>query len=242
MKKLKSALCIALCFLCFGAILTGCDLFGGNKNQPIERSIEIHTSFKTEYYVGEQLNVSGGILSYKNENGQTSLVAITTDMISGFDSSQLGPKQMILTYNELQLLVDYNVINAPTLPKADTYYITTTFNDNRIILIYVSSEASVGLTYIYSSDTQTIRQNAIDSVSTHVKFYTKSVANGKNIYTYTESGMECDSPYSETHTIFNITENGFDYTIDIMSSEGNGTLSYTFTKTTVNDILAYEFN
>ena len=78
-------------------VLTAC-LFAACGEDPVSPEIEIKAAFKTEYVIGDELDVSGGILAYTNEDGQTKDVEITEEMISGFTTETAGTRSMVLTY------------------------------------------------------------------------------------------------------------------------------------------------
>lgn len=70
--------------------------------------ITLHTSFKTEYYMGESLDLTGGILDY-TVGTNTSNIAITSDMISGFTSQAPGTRQLAITYRNFTCTIPYTV-------------------------------------------------------------------------------------------------------------------------------------
>ena len=128
MKKfIKIGLCFAFTLLLSASLLlTGCKK---------EAKIELKEEFKVEYYIGEELDVTGGILNYTNEEGKTIPVAITSDMVTGFSSTQVGSRQLIITYEGATLLVDYTVEEAPnvqTVTMGALYYLnpSAVFNPN----------------------------------------------------------------------------------------------------------------
>ena len=73
--KIMSIFCFVFA-CCFSILLTGC-----SKSEP---KIQIESQFKTNYYVGESLDVLGGILKYTDANEKESFVEITPEMISSF--------------------------------------------------------------------------------------------------------------------------------------------------------------
>ncbi len=71
-------------------------------------TLKVVQSFKTEYYVGEVLDVSTGILEY-TKDGETKQVAVTSEMISTFTTSTIGTRNMVLTYNDKTITISYTV-------------------------------------------------------------------------------------------------------------------------------------
>ncbi len=53
---------------------------------------------KTEYVVGEQLNVDGLKILVTYSNGYTSVVDVTADMVTGFNTESTGEKQIVISY------------------------------------------------------------------------------------------------------------------------------------------------
>lgn len=94
-------------------LLTAC---GGN-NTP--DGLLIHTEFDTTYYVGQNLDVSGGVLDY-TKNGKTTQITVTDDMISGFTTESAGTRDMIVTYQGETLVISYTVSDVPTKSDVST--------------------------------------------------------------------------------------------------------------------------
>ncbi len=122
MKKrvLAAALGIGLA-LAGAGLLTACG--GGNGNTPGETTqkdgLSIHTNFDTTYYVGQDLDVTGGILNY-TKDGKTTQIAVTEGMISGFTTTSAGNRNMIVTYEGETLIINYTVNELPTKPDVST--------------------------------------------------------------------------------------------------------------------------
>ena len=66
---------------------------------------------KTEYYVGEQLDVTGGSLLYKDANGNETEVALLSTMVSGFESDEVGTFELTITYKDATLKLNYKIKN-----------------------------------------------------------------------------------------------------------------------------------
>lgn len=99
---------------CFGlatcAMASGVALVAGCKNGEAEKKdgISVSTSFEDDYYQGQDLDVTGGVLAY-TKDGETVNVNITADMVSNFDSSKLGQSAMTITYEGYTTTVNYTV-------------------------------------------------------------------------------------------------------------------------------------
>lgn len=107
MKKLLKFIVLPIMLLSCALMVSGC------LDKP-EDKIAIHTPFKTVYYVGEELDVIGGILNY-TKDGKTTQVAITNTMITGFNTLNAGNYNMIITYEGLTVVVPYTINNIPEL-------------------------------------------------------------------------------------------------------------------------------
>ena len=64
--------------------------------------IEIDTApTKTSYFIGQELDVTGGTITVSYEFGDDKTVDITADMISGFDNTKEGNQTLTVTYGGL---------------------------------------------------------------------------------------------------------------------------------------------
>ena len=168
-KSFKSAilaLVFALILLPCAIFLVGCD---EEKKQP---TLTLLSSFKTVYAVDEELDVTGGKLLYTDENGKSGTVYITASLVTGFDSSVPGTREMIVTYKDLSVEVTYTVKEEP---KA-SIEIGTTFKTEYVLneelnltggsLVYTSIEGQetvVDLTeeLVYGFDSSTKGQKEL---------------------------------------------------------------------------------
>lgn len=71
-------------FLILPALIL-CSLFSLFACGKTQDGIKIHSEFKTVYYVGEELDLTGGIIDYTSE-GNTVQVVISEEMVSGFST------------------------------------------------------------------------------------------------------------------------------------------------------------
>ena len=56
---------------------------------------------KTEYFYGEDLDLSGAVINITYENGSEGDVNITSDMISGYDAYTIGDQKITVTYGNI---------------------------------------------------------------------------------------------------------------------------------------------
>ena len=143
MTKKKSIISFIFCALCVFLIpfvAVGCtDKMGAD-------GLEISNAFKTEYEIGETLDVSGGVLKCVID-GKEDFVPITVEMVSGFDSSTAGDKQLVITYNEMTTTLNYKVypeflaLNQYYFAYEDGLYNYVKFLSNSTFEIYQSVNA-----------------------------------------------------------------------------------------------------
>ena len=71
---------------------------------------------KTYYYLGETLEPDGGIITLIYKNGSSEDIAITAEMITGFDNSTYGDQVLSVTYQDLTVTF-YVTVMPPKLAK-----------------------------------------------------------------------------------------------------------------------------
>lgn len=108
MLKKKSNLTFV--FIALALIVMPCVLFLAGCGEE-EQKLQLVQYFKTSYNLKEELDVSSGVLSYTDEEGNKVFLSVSADMISDFDSETAGEKTMILTYKDETISIKYNVAN-----------------------------------------------------------------------------------------------------------------------------------
>lgn len=105
-----------------GMFFAGCSLSGNNTQQEVAQDgISIHTPFKTTYYVGESLDVTGGIINYKVD-GHATPVNVTLNMVTGFSSDNPGTRDLIITYQGYTTIITYTVNEIPAFLTSNAVY------------------------------------------------------------------------------------------------------------------------
>ena len=119
MKKILLAILVVV-------LMVGCGVggyfIGQNIGKPKVISIEIKEGFRTEYQIGEDVDVEGGIIQVKYEDETTKYVAITKDMVSSFKSNALGVKNMLVNYEGVNCVVSYIVTGVKLTEERYLYY------------------------------------------------------------------------------------------------------------------------
>ena len=88
--------------------------FGVRVEDSIKTITLENNNFKTNYKYGENLNLSGLTLKVTKESGEISTVAVTTGMISGYNSSKLGNQTLTISYEGKQFTIVVNVVDYVT--------------------------------------------------------------------------------------------------------------------------------
>ena len=126
---------------------------GGNDNSSV-KTLSLKTSFKTDYYVGDNLDVTGGVLSY-TVNGNSQDINITANMVSNFNTDTVGNRTLTITYNNLTVQVCYTV-SQPSTPQilemqsGPIYYCDNLDVDGMII--YLIYDKATTTSYNITSD------------------------------------------------------------------------------------------
>lgn len=110
---------IAAIMLIVPIMISGCNLFGNTSNGVIK----IYSNPKTEYLVGAELDLTDAKIEYTDSNGQKSVVEITTNMVTSFNTSTAGEnREMIITYKGYTTTVKYNVKELVDIDINAVYY------------------------------------------------------------------------------------------------------------------------
>ena len=104
MKKYAKVLCLALAFFAGVMIFGGCSL-GGKKLE----SIGLSTPIQKTYRMNDLLDLGSAklVLTYSDDSQQQ--IELTTNMISGFDTSTCGSKTMTISYKDKTQQINYIV-------------------------------------------------------------------------------------------------------------------------------------
>lgn len=125
---------------------------------------------KIEYYLGEELDVNGGVLTYTDENKREKIVVVEENFVTGFDSSTPGNKIMTIVYENETVTVAYVVKNfrlgeylATKMLSSDGEviqselpYMSLEFNSNgSMVLSQQLEDSSIGtVVYKFGVDTE----------------------------------------------------------------------------------------
>ena len=219
---------LAVLLLVAPICMAGCslsDLFGPKEG------IKLHTAFKTEYEVGEGIDLTNGKIEYTDEEGNSTVVVITVNMVSGFNTQTPGNRQMIITYNDKTLLVDYTVYKIYDIEVGALYYhnpsqmravqntITGENEDPGLYYDYVKFYSTTSVDFAFSS---TAPQNAGDDIFFSPSDCTSSVENHVKTYSWTMelTGAEIEViVLSDTTIRFKVNseaENVMNFQIDLV--------------------------
>lgn len=73
---------------------------------------------KTNYFIGEPLDVTGGKVTVTRQTGPDEIIDLTANMVTGFDSETAGTKTLTITYQEKTTTFDVTVSEV-TLTKIE---------------------------------------------------------------------------------------------------------------------------
>ncbi len=90
---------------------------------------------KTEYYQNDDLNLTGLDLVYISEAGETP-VAVTPEMVSGYDATVLGNQTVTVTYEGKTVQFQVNVVERPAFIPGDVDNSGVVDLDDAIYLLY----------------------------------------------------------------------------------------------------------
>ena len=158
-------------------------------------TITVKSQFKTTYFVGDNLNISGGEITVNYEDGKSETVTITAEMIGEtFNSETAGSKIMTITYKESTVEVPYR-INAieltsisleSTLDKVEYYEgddldvtggtIRLHYNNGSSEVIPITLEMTSGFSKNYVSDEEKTLTITYNTRTTSLKYKTLKVA------------------------------------------------------------------
>ena len=115
------------------------------------------TPYKTSYYVGEELNLDGLTVEATYSDGSTSVVTVTSDMVSGFDSSVAGTQTLTVTYEDCTVNFDVEVIensvsniNILNYPSKTSYYLGEELDVSGLEIEAVYSDGSTSVVTVTS--------------------------------------------------------------------------------------------
>ena len=233
MKRLgRTILTVALVLVLALPLFAGCslsELFG--KKEEIKEGISIYSNFKTEYEIGDELDVTDGKIQYTNEEGKKTIVEITKSMITSFSTETAGSRQMIVTYNGNTITVNYTVYKVYDIEIGALYYchpsqmtamgnlISGQNEDPNTRYDYISFSSSNSVSMAISTKAPQSFLNEAGFGSPFV--CTSNKVNHKKVYTFTtNTGAVCQvTAVNETsiHIVVNSElENVHNFEIDLV--------------------------
>lgn len=198
-KKVKiSFLIIFVLALIAGAVVLTLYL----NNRKDNASITVKSDMiKTEYIIGEELEITGGILDY-DSGKETIQVQITKDMISNFSTEKLGSYSMIVTYKGKTTTVSYTVNEGFSLSKL--YYA-----EDITPACWIKFDTQTSKMY-FAQGTSTAPATAEEWATFGRAFnYTKSFIDRKQKIEITPVDSSSSSNASESYTIKTISSTSF---------------------------------
>ena len=179
MKKMKNILlALSLVVIAILPMLTAC----GPMQEP---SLALTTDFKNEYIIGESLEVAGGILTYTDETGKETYIAVEADMITGFSTEVVGERNMVITYSDLTILYPYSVegpadvkLNVPYYAKTDKGYSVVVFDEANVSIWETTIMPTL-------NNKEKLLQEGVSGTTLIGSIdYTKAIVDSKYVYTF----------------------------------------------------------
>ena len=206
---------------------------------------------KTEYFVGEDIDLTGAKISATYEDGNSKTVDITSEMISGFDSSTAGTNTVTVTYEGKTTTFNVTIkepavtgIRISTTPKTEYLIddtldvsggeITVSYENGADKVISITSAMVTGFDSSAAVSSQTLTVTYEEKTATYVitvKKHTPTVT-APTASAITLGQTLADSALSDT------TWSWSDSTIEPTSA---GTKSYTAVKN-VDDANYYDYS
>ncbi len=90
-----------------------------NSNKVIDSVAWRTRPSKINYYVGEELDVKGGYIRVYYTDGTSEAIAVTRNMVSGFDSTTAGTKTLTVRYRGQSLEYQVDVIEEPEISSVE---------------------------------------------------------------------------------------------------------------------------
>lgn len=139
-KKKILILLIVVVFVAVAALAVACT------DERTIVSVAVTGAWKTDYAVGEAFSPCQLTVTF--DNGETMTVDITPDMLSGFDTSSPGTKQVTVTYEGQSVQMTINVSSPATDGQLEIGAMPSVF--------YVGDELSLGGAYVIYNGTERI--------------------------------------------------------------------------------------
>lgn len=177
------------------------DLPDASSDQTPKKKLEkielVINPLKTEYYVGEKLDVSGGVIYLYYSNGSSGMKSLTEDLVYGFDSSSPGVYILTIKYKS-DGLVFTDDFEVTVLDKPSPQLIPTKIS----ILGGIKTNYKVGerlstestIVAVYYSDNSIRHINLTNELV--FGFTTDAPGNYTVTIRYTENGCLCETTYN----------------------------------------------
>ena len=122
-KNILKVITLMLLVLCLSLfILTACQ--GGNEGKAVSSIQIIQGSFKENYLLDESLKLENAKILVTYVDGSTANVAITMDMVSGFDTSKTTTSGVLtVTYKGAKVNFSYTVTNSISIETSFRYHL-----------------------------------------------------------------------------------------------------------------------
>ena len=129
MKKFRNILAMLMVFVMLVAVMP-MNVFAEGEDKPTEPAVTVtsiaidtNSTYKTEYKVGDSLDVSGLKIKVTKSDNSEETVDVTSDMVTGFDSKNATESQpLTITYQDKT--ATYNISIKANEPEAKKFTLT----------------------------------------------------------------------------------------------------------------------
>ncbi len=128
---------------------------------------------KSTYYIGETLDVSGGVVNYTDDEGNLIEKEVVPSDVTNFDTTSFGEKEMTVTVDDKTLDFSYTVknlklgtyqgsqmvtydVSSKRSSSSNISYINIEFNSDSTCTIYEQGEENTVSFEVYSNGTMSI--------------------------------------------------------------------------------------
>ena len=113
---------------------------------------------KTEYLVGEELDLTGMVVTATYTDGTTKIVEHSKLTVSGFDNTTAGEKQITVTYEGKTATFIVNVVEEPVVPETANFVAKNSFgiNDNKVYAGYELQDETGNQIPLYENNIESI--------------------------------------------------------------------------------------
>lgn len=229
MKNIAKTLLLTLLLaLSVMLVMASCsdDEENGDSSSEISIAIKSDAMPQLQYVLGEELNLSGGILVV-TENGSASEVSLTAEgvSVSGYDKGKLGEQTITVSYKEKTVQFTVTVVDRmQVIDYIADYLVGDAFNSSKGRLKITRNDGS---TYTVPLSNQSVTVTGFDSSAaanglTLTATYTSGTDSFTKTFTVNVYAVESVELHKPNKVAYNSHEGGLDVSGGYLTLKGNG--------------------